>query len=1148
MYAVLAPNMELVHMVPLSISFQGKPLDILHRRPMFQEMFKKERPVLKDVYICGRQLGKTVSISSSILMHCWWRDYFRMLYISPMSIYTQRLHSMFMQPMIQGKLLPWQVMDRDCVSNVGEKSFIGGSRYVGIACFNNAGNSLGLSSDWAIFDECTLGNTLLSKSEKSSDILVDFVPGDAIFSFDESTKRIERDTVKSVVHKGKRHAWRLTLGNGLHIECTGNERIMSDGGWIYLADILPWEEANRCPRTSKIKALRSQAGANGLWNSSWRLVPVKNRWWKNKRISQVLRDAWRLPGKILQPKGGRAWGSSEDKTAHSGEQGLGSGELCVWIPVGILPRAYSPSVLHGHIRQRLAEKESHERVVEQADLGGGSVVVDGRREHKQGREARGIQYPGIPGTRSRHAGIVPEQDGGAVQVEANTESTEGRVLLGNFGPTQGVEDPHRKHAPVLVSRDGIQMGLHRNRNPLHLPSLWRNLRSAWAASPLGLLLQRGMLGATDQGDKEEVGTEITGLQKRKIEGEILGESGGIQGAQQADHETPDGGPGAPCSYVGKEACQERGSILPGDLPLLREPVPGGRQHLQENPVLRIQGLPIGGGQAEGQAGSVQRHEEEVRAGGAGLRILRGHVPDEPQDIKGISEVQKERVLQEVLEPILQENDGKAGTGSAQNDSMPPLQERVRLHPAVQKVSSFLRGCGLLEGEKKDDAPRHEDYSQIVGIAYIGVQDVYDLETEKNHTFFANGIGVHNCQDLNADFIPQIREVVGTSDYRYESYFGTARGVDNTLTTIYEGSTQNIWKMECPKCKHENYPTMHGNVLDMIQKEGICCVKCKGLLDVDRGSWQRTFEYDPISRDMEGYHVPQIIVKDRLTPHSRYIDTIYNKLHGSMAYSEAKFLQEVLGIPTSQGGVPLTQQDIKAVSTLEIPQDGSGWDMDQYHNVTGGVDWGGAEIVSFTVGALVGYRDGKFDCFAALRPTGLPDESRHYVVGDFLKKASRYKVRLVGADAGFVGSVQNPNLEAYMGVQVGSIAYGTTRKFFVPQTNNCFTVDRTTLIYIVISLIKMKKIRFPKDPWFDQYTRDLLAIYTEDSVNSHGITVRRYCRYKDRPDDFLHALGYAVFMCALGMVDLPAMAGMPSDSSLNAPYIRDIGEEMGRFGG
>jgi hypothetical protein len=399
------------------------------------------------------------------------------------------------------------------------------------------------------------------------------------------------------------------------------------------------------------------------------------------------------------------------------------------------------------------------------------------------------------------------------------------------------------------------------------------------------------------------------------------------------------------------------------------------------------------------------------------------------------------------------------------------------------------------------------------------------------------------QDLNSDFIPQIRETCGMSEFRYENYFGTARGVDNTLSLLFENSTQNLFYMQCPHCHKENVPTREGRVLEMIQEKGLTCIHCGKLLDIERGEWRRSYEYDPIIRDAEGFQIPQIIVKDRMFPHDRYIDTIYNKLHGSSAYSESRFYQEVLGIPTSQGGMPITPMDIEQASILEIDQH-SLPPTSKYLRIAGGVDWGGSEITSFTVGTAVGYTDGKFDVLGAIRPTGLPDEQRHLIVGQFLNRLTKNAMTIVGADAGFVGSVQNPNLSNTMGKPVASIAYGTTKKFFIPNVENRFSVDRTTLIYCVLTLIKQQKIRFPKGPWFQQYTKDLLAIYTEDVVNSQGTTMRRYARYQDRADDFLHALGYAMFVCSLGIVDLPEMVGMATQSSVNAPYIQEIGAESG----
>lgn len=900
MYAVLAPNMELVHMVPLSISFQGKPLDILHRRPMFQEMFKKGRPVRKDVYICGRQIGKFLSLDTPI-------------------------------PTPEG----WTTM--------GE-----------------------------------------------------IKEGDVIFSEDGTPSKVTQATP---VMYGK-DCYELEFDNG--------EKIVAGGEHLW--------------KVSRSSNPRSRHGKPRIVNTL-ELIGLMPKSKKGPRYSIVATDPILCPDKDLP---------------------IDPYVLGVWLGDG--------TSRNGQITSCVTDVDEMMANIKASGYETGDILrsKDPSRENTVNFNVVGL----------------------------NTQLKDGELRCD-------------KHIPEAYFRSSFEQRLS---------------------------LLRGLMD-TDGCVRKNGGCEITQKNKDICIGvrELLATLGV------------------------KSRLNKKTVRIKGKNP--RDEVYWTVEFATMLPVFRL-------------SRKAERHSIETK----------GHPRNKRHYIHSITKVDSVPVRCIAVD----------------HPSHMYLCGRTMIptHNTVSISSSILMHCWwrnyfrmmyvapmsiytqrlhsmfmqpMIQGKMlpweivdRDCICNVNEKSFVGGSRYVGISCFGNA---------SNSLGISvdwilgdEIQDLNLDFIPQIREVVGTSDYRYESYFGTARGVDNTLTTIYEGSTQNIWKMPCPKCKHENYPTMHGNVLDMIQKEGICCVKCKGLLDVDRGSWQRTFEYDPISRDMEGYHVPQIIVKDRLTPHSRYIDTIYNKLHGSMAYSEAKFLQEVLGIPTSQGGVPLTQQDIKAVSTLEIPQDGSGWDMDQYHNVTGGVDWGGAEIVSFTVGALVGYRDGKFDCFAALRPTGLPDESRHYVVGDFLKRASRYKVRLVGADAGFVGSVQNPNLEAYMGVQVGSIAYGTTRKFFVPQTNNCFTVDRTTLIYIVISLIKMKKIRFPKDPWFDQYTRDLLAIYTEDSVNSHGITVRRYCRYKDRPDDFLHALGYAIFMCALGMVDLPAMAGMPSDSSLNAPYIKDIGEEMGRFGG
>lgn len=61
---------------------------------------------------------------------------------------------------------------------------------------------------------------------------------------------------------------------------------------------------------------------------------------------------------------------------------------------------------------------------------------------------------------------------------------------------------------------------------------------------------------------------------------------------------------------------------------------------------------------------------------------------------------------------------------------------------IGRTSREFRVCCLPQGE----IPRLET-SKIISIENLGFKEVWDIETEKNHTFFANGIAVHNCQEL-----------------------------------------------------------------------------------------------------------------------------------------------------------------------------------------------------------------------------------------------------------------------------------------------------------------------------------------------------------------------------------------------------------------
>ena len=116
------------------------------------------------------------------------------------------------------------------------------------------------------------------------------------------------------------------------------------------------------------------------------------------------------------------------------------------------------------------------------------------------------------------------------------------------------------------------------------------------------------------------------------------------------------------------------------------------------------------------------------------------------------------------------------------------------------IIAFLALCGVLGmlfAQTTTVVPHDSDSD--VSDSLKQFTEVYDIETEKYHTFFANGFAVHNCQDLNLEFVPQIRETLRTSDYRWENYFGTARGVENTIQVLFDESSGGEWFMKCPRC-------------------------------------------------------------------------------------------------------------------------------------------------------------------------------------------------------------------------------------------------------------------------------------------------------------------------------------------------------------
>lgn len=987
------------------------------------------------LFLAGRGMiptHNTASAAGYCTMNTTWRQGFRVLYVAPLALYVARFHHIYMSKMLRHWKMPWEIQDKHCVSNVAEKTFVTGSHFHGVSCWNSPGNALGIPADVMVADECDLGSSLIYDGEKLH-ILVDMRPGDNIVGFDEHNKQ-KLDTVKAVVHKGRRHVWRIHLANGRSLDCTGNGRIKTSGGWIHLAKLLPQQEADRCPRSRAAKAsYRDPGPATARVPSGGRL---------NERTldktPKVLHHSWTGPGGILPAEGIDTGKLCKQEAKDCREQGVGQKELCLQHSDNPHIRSDLSDMLYRRFRSEDSQKESHPVVVKPTDNGGGRLVVHGRRLTEQedspfshpvifsgraGFDEEVAQVPRCAGSSGRHLSI--KEDSG----------TDESLSASHSG---GVQDLPGEDASIHDSGDGLQMGLRRKSTGVGVP-----------------LVSEPVHGKSEECPGQTV------LRKQEVQG------GSAQGGHSGLRQRPQG----------REERQGKTKLPFG---------PGGLQEAGEAEK----------GQAdEGprQAGSGQRAQEETPADGSDVFFLPEPLYSFRPDVEGVS----------VL-------------------CLPDMQE----------------GSRPLEDEAI------QEFSEVVRISYLGEDDVYDIETERYHTFFANGIGVHNCQDLNIDFLPQILETLGTSTYGHELYFGTARGTENTIQKVFDQSSQSEFAVKCPGCNYWNIPSKEQDALAMIQPQGVSCAKCGKVLDVEKGQWVHA--YPDRVHDFVGWHVPQTIVKARIFPHDNYLEKIYNKLHGVRRYSLAKFYNEVMGISVEMGSSPITPQQIRDASTLPHGPD-TPFKMGDYAGFGAGVDWGGSEQTSFTVGTLIGWhRKGEFHVLNAIRPTGVPENERHLPIAHFFAENFRQqsgRLESIFADGEFVGRVQNKNLEQVGGVPVGSVHYGTIKRLYTAQPGNHFVVDRTTLIYIVFSLIKSRLIRFPSYEGFEIFTNDLKAVYIEETDTSRG-QIQRYQRYSTQADDFLHTLGYALLSCSITMgIDLAEMVGLDPGGSITKDYIDTIGCEM-----
>lgn len=435
----------------------------------------------------------------------------------------------------------------------------------------------------------------------------------------------------------------------------------------------------------------------------------------------------------------------------------------------------------------------------------------------------------------------------------------------------------------------------------------------------------------------------------------------------------------------------------------------------------------------------------------------------------------------------------------------PLQAQTQRYSTLYLKES-INSCFLAlanqigEGEAADSpivkSVMHQSFANGSGIQLTYAK----TSSDRARGITADRIDFDEIQDQLVDNIPIISESLTSSQWGVRRFTGTAKTTDNTIEALWQQSSMCEWVMKCSHCNYWNIPNLDGRVLDMVQIDGVRCVKCGGLLNVRNGEFVAT--YPARTQSFRGWHIPQIVVPAIVENPSKW-SSILRKI---ARLPIPVVLQEVMGISCSLGSRLITQADIDRQSVLPGMLELQGR-RNQYVYTVGGVDWGIGEIQSFTVHTILGIKpDGGLDVLWARRFSGFdPDETLRQIA----QAHNFYGCRVLAADFG-MGFDKNIMLATRFGLPVVQIQYVTQNTFFGynPLGNqHRWTVDRTTAMELVFLAIKYGRIFFPRKDDMQTFAPDLLSPY-EEVIEVGGIGHRRFNRNPAVPDDFFHALVFA----------------------------------------
>lgn len=411
------------------------------------------------------------------------------------------------------------------------------------------------------------------------------------------------------------------------------------------------------------------------------------------------------------------------------------------------------------------------------------------------------------------------------------------------------------------------------------------------------------------------------------------------------------------------------------------------------------------------------------------------------------------------------------------------------------------------------------WDSIVSIEYAGDQEVWDITTDPHHTFFADGIGTHNCQGMDPEIVPEILYTKTMSELPTVVYSGTALSVDTLLEANWIDSSMGMWHVRAGD------GTTWLNMYDKDTLFKVCdnpqgptCPITGKLLKVTDGCFVHAKKGN-LNSGRVGVHIPQCIIPDIAYNAQRWGE-VYQKIQRD---DPKKVMQECFGIAVSEGSREISERDLMRLCVLTDTEEQlkkkchNGY----YKKVISGCDWGGSDYnpalktkTSYTVHCIIGISpSGTIDILHYRRYAGMMyDEIARTIIAEH----KAYNGYAIASDFG-VGLAYNMEIRKHIPFDrhfIMSYVGPTTAPVATPagaHMQNQLSINRTEALTNVFRDVKRfdpQRIRCRNWGDMQPFLSDWLNMFRVPVEMPGGQNVFKYVRAATKADDALHAFTFA----------------------------------------